>query len=134
MRNASGVTGAAPIWHAFMEAVLADPELLAILGAPQDEALWEFMPPESVREQPAPCPAGIRCSAEEYFSAAWLALTEEMGANGDATINTAMRTIYVDRGPGHQPVRRAARRGGVVSSCCACPMGSAACPGWTRRA
>ena len=29
-------------------------------------------------------------------SAAWLALTE-MGANGDATINTAMRTIYVDR-------------------------------------
>ncbi len=36
MRNTSGVTGAAPIWNRFMEAVLADPELLSQLGARPD--------------------------------------------------------------------------------------------------
>jgi LysM repeat protein len=34
MRNSSGITGAAPIWNAFMEAVLADPDMLARLGVP----------------------------------------------------------------------------------------------------
>ncbi len=111
MRHASGVTGAAPIWHAFMEAVLSDPELLAILDAPADAALWEFTPPESVSKLPVQCPAGIRCPAEEYFSEEWLALTEEMGANGDATINTSMRTIYVDRGQGNLPVGACSAQG-----------------------
>ncbi|MCB0060617.1 MAG: transglycosylase domain-containing protein, partial [Caldilineaceae bacterium] len=37
MRNTSGVTGAAPIWHDFMEGVLADPSLLSLLGAPVNE-------------------------------------------------------------------------------------------------
>ena len=36
---------------------------------------------------------------------------QEMGANGDATINTAMRTIYVDRGQGHQPVGACSAQG-----------------------
>ncbi len=48
MIDASGVTGAAPIWNAFMEAVLADAELMASLGMPQDEAAWEFSKPDSV--------------------------------------------------------------------------------------
>ncbi len=34
LRNSSGVTGAAPIWKAFMEAVLADNTMLERLGAP----------------------------------------------------------------------------------------------------
>ncbi len=111
MRNASGVTGAAPIWHAFMEAVLADPELLAILDAPQDAALWEFTPPESVSEQPVRCPAGVRCPQEEYFSAEWLTLTEEIGANSDATVDAPMRTIYIDRGQGNQPIGACSAQG-----------------------
>ena len=104
MRNASGVTGAAPIWHAFMEAVLAEPELLAILDAPEDAALWEFAPPDSVEKTPIQCPAGIRCPAEEYFSEEWLALTEKMVATGDAAVSAPVRTVFVDRGQGSQAV------------------------------
>ncbi len=42
MRNVSGVTGAAPIWYDFMEAALAQPELLAELGAPDLASRLDF--------------------------------------------------------------------------------------------
>lgn len=38
MHGATGISGAAPIWHTFMEAVLADPALLAVLDAPADSS------------------------------------------------------------------------------------------------
>ncbi len=104
MRHASGVTGAAPIWHAFMEAVLAEPELLAILNAPDDAAQWEFIPPASVKKISLQCPAGLRCPQEEYFSDEWLALTEKMGVAGDSAADGAVRTLFVDRGRGSQAV------------------------------
>ena len=44
MHNTTGLTGAAPIWHAFMEAVLADPALRRTLGAPEDPAAWAVHP------------------------------------------------------------------------------------------
>ena len=42
MQNASGVTGAAPIWHDFMEGVLSSPDMLATLGAAGDWQLAVF--------------------------------------------------------------------------------------------
>ena len=38
MRHADGITGAGPIWNLFMEAVLADPELVRSLGGDEEDA------------------------------------------------------------------------------------------------
>lgn len=70
--DSSGALGAAPIWHAFMEAVLADPTALQLLDAPDDPQAWNFPPPASV-EKLAQCPPGLTCpTGGEYFSRAWL--------------------------------------------------------------
>jgi hypothetical protein len=45
MRGTSGLTGAAPIWHEFMEAVLSDPSILLTLDVPSQVELWQFEPP-----------------------------------------------------------------------------------------
>ncbi len=50
MRNSSGLTGAAPIWHDFMEAVFADPQLDASVR-PTGEAL-EFTRPPGLLDAP----------------------------------------------------------------------------------
>lgn len=50
MRHTSGLTGAAPIWHDFMEAVFADSTLEAVVRAP-DEPL-DFPRPEGLIEAP----------------------------------------------------------------------------------
>jgi len=112
MRNASGVTGAAPIWHAFMEAVLTEPELQEALGAPQEDALWEFTPPDTVKRLVIECPAGIRCPAEEYFTTEWLELAEKIGPTGDFAATAPARTVYVDRGNGSQPIGACGGDGG----------------------
>jgi len=71
MRNVSGVTGAAPIWHDFMEAALTQPELFAELGAPDSAAGWAFEPPADVVQLPH-CPPGLACrEGGEYFRRSW---------------------------------------------------------------
>jgi 1A family penicillin-binding protein len=50
MRNTTGLTGAAPIWHDFMEAVFADPSMDAAIRRP-DEPL-DFPRPEGLLEIP----------------------------------------------------------------------------------
>ncbi len=62
MRNATGVTGAAPIWNAFMEAVIADPVLRRTLDAPEGDAVWAFVPPDDVARMRAALP-GPSCAA-----------------------------------------------------------------------
>jgi hypothetical protein len=71
MRNVSGVTGAAPIWHDFMEAALTQPELFAELGAPDSAAGWAFEPPADAVQLPH-CPPGLACrEGGEYFRRSW---------------------------------------------------------------
>ncbi len=98
MRNSSGITGAAPIWHEFMEAVLADPALLALIDAPNDPAAWAFTPPAMVVQQPL-CPPGVTCrQAGEYFSQAWM---DQMGAAGPLADSVALAKsapVYVQQG------------------------------------
>jgi penicillin-binding protein 1C len=100
MRHVSGVTGAAPIWNAFMEAVLADPALLAALGAPADSTLWEFTPPAGILLAPVTCPSGIACPDEEWFDVRWLARLGDRGPVGDSVTVDSMNTIYVQRQSG----------------------------------
>ncbi len=80
MRNTTGISGAAPIWHDFMEATLESPELLTMLDAdPDDPADWAFTPPADVELHDA-CPFNLTCRAGgDYFTADWMAAA---GANG----------------------------------------------------
>ncbi len=100
MKGSSGASGAAPIWNAFMEAVLADPDLLARLGAPADPGAWNFPPPPDVEQRPD-CPPGVTCRAGgEFFSRAWLEAAGEAGPLADSVERVASAPVYVDRGEG----------------------------------
>ncbi|MCC6169625.1 MAG: transglycosylase domain-containing protein [Caldilineaceae bacterium] len=102
MRNVTGVTGAAPIWHAFMEGVLADPELLKTLGAPQGGDGWAFIRPSGVISTTITCPPGIRCPETEIFTRGWLDRMGSQGPLGDSIITANMHTVTVDRGNGRR--------------------------------
>ena len=107
MRNTSGLTGAAPIWSDFMQAVLADPALLATLEAADDPAAWQFQPPPDMAQASGPgglaCPPGLVCRAGgEYYSRAWLEATGEDGPLADSVALAPTAPVYVDRGQGVQ--------------------------------
>lgn len=98
MQNASGVTGAAPIWHNFMEAVFAQPELVDELRSTAPTgALW-FEAPDSVVRQEA-CPPGLACrEGGELFRRRWL---DEAGASGplaDGVARAAAAPVLVQQG------------------------------------
>jgi penicillin-binding protein 1C len=86
MKRVSGIAGAAPIWHDFMEAVLKQPEILGEIGAPgaSDEAAWQFQPPADVVVVPGACPPRMACrKGGEIFSAEWLAAAGDAGPLAD---------------------------------------------------
>lgn len=102
MKNTSGLTGAAPIWHDFMEAVLTRPEFLQTLGAPASPAEWQFKAPDDV-EQRADCPPGVTCrEGGEWFAKPWLAAAGDAGPLADSVSAVATAPVYVDRGQGGQ--------------------------------
>lgn len=105
MRNATGVTGAAPIWNAFMEAVIADPVLRRTLDAPDGDAAWVFEPPDDVARVTQPCPPELRCPAEgEWFSRAWLADHALGGPFADAYQHALFSRVEVEQGDGRRRV------------------------------
>ena len=98
MRNLSGITGAAPIWHKFMEAVIADPALLASLGAPADPAAWEFTPPPGVEQRPD-CPPSVFCRpGGDYFTRTWLETAGTAGPLADSVQYAPAAQVYVQQG------------------------------------
>lgn len=102
MQNTTGLTGAAPIWHDFMEAVLADPNLLAALDAPGDAAAWEFLPPADMEQRPE-CPPGVVCrEGGEYFSLQWLQAAGDVGPLADSVAQVPTAPLYADAGQGGQ--------------------------------
>lgn len=97
MHNTTGVTGAAPIWHDFMEAVLSNPDYLKVLNAPADPAAWEFHPPADVAQRPD-CPPEMTCrEGGEYFTHAWLAAAGAAGPLADTFITEATVPVHTDR-------------------------------------
>jgi membrane peptidoglycan carboxypeptidase len=98
MQGASGVSGAAPIWHDFMEGVLAQPELLARLEAPADLAAWEFLPAGEVLQMDA-CPPLVNCrTGGEFFRLFWLVAQDDAGPLGDSVAEIASAPVYVQQG------------------------------------
>ncbi len=94
MKKVSGVAGAGPVWHDFMEGVLADPALLAALAAPSDPAAWAFQPPPVVEQRPD-CPPGLACrEGGEYFSRAWLDAAGEAGPLADSVALVPSAPVY----------------------------------------
>jgi len=97
MRNTSGITGAAPLWHDFMERVLADPTLLATLQIPDEETAWNFEPPANTRQLPD-CPPAVYCrQGGEYFSESWLAATGAAGPLADSVEEVKTAPVYVQQ-------------------------------------
>ncbi|MBP8293674.1 MAG: transglycosylase domain-containing protein, partial [Caldilineaceae bacterium] len=102
MRGVDGITGAGPIWNQFMEGVIADPKLRAIIGAPEDEAAWAFIPTPGVSQVATDCPAPLYCrSGGEYFSYDWLQEMSELGGPyGDSFARGVMAGVDVELGDG----------------------------------
>ena len=102
MQRVSGIAGAAPIWHEFMEAVLARPELLAVIGPADrtDEESWQFAPPTDVELRDA-CPPRMTCrQGGEYFSRAWLEAAGEAGPLADSVAQVPSAPVYASRPDG----------------------------------
>lgn len=100
MRNISGVTGAAPIWHHFMQAVLDDPAMLATLGAPLDPSGWDFAPPAEAIQLPD-CPPGLRCrNGGEFFTLDWLEAAGQWGPLADSVERVVTAPVYVETSEG----------------------------------
>ncbi|CAN5388829.1 hypothetical protein BH10CHL1_BH10CHL1_08010 [soil metagenome] len=98
MQHTSGVTGAAPIWHNFMEAVLRDPSLLALLNAPADESAWQFTTPPGIEQRPD-CPPNVVCRKDaEYFTTRWLQANGAAGPLADSVEVMPNAPVYVQQG------------------------------------
>ncbi len=101
MRNATGVTGAAPIWRDFMTKVQASPQALATLNAGSDPDAWQFVPPEGIVLENR-CPPGVACrGGGEYYRTSWLESAQSRGGSGPlfdsvATVNSA--PVYMTEG------------------------------------
>ena len=125
MKNTSGLTGAAPIWHDFMEAVLAIRPCSPAWARRKAAAGWEFAPPADV-ERRNECPPGLACrEGGEFFSKAWLAAAGEDGPLADSVALVPTAPVYVKRGDqgkwaAYCEVEPAAQR----ASSCGCRMAS----------
>jgi penicillin-binding protein 1C len=94
MKKVSGIAGAAPIWHDFMEGVLADETMRRTLGVDDGPAAWQFVPPAEV-EQRDECPPGVECrKGGEYFSRKWLATAGEAGPLADSVFKAPSAPVY----------------------------------------
>jgi len=92
-KDSSGVLGAAPIWHNFMEAVLADNDLMKLIGAPSDDQAWQWQPPADV-QQMNDCPPRLVCrKGGEYFSQAWLAQMGDAGPIADSVLYCSNKPV-----------------------------------------
>ncbi len=105
MKNVTGITGAAPIWHNFMESVLADATMLTAIDAPADAKSWEFTPSSDVvllKE----CPPRLACRSDgtEYFSKEWLKAAGVGGPLADSFERQPTVPVYVNRYGGFWPI------------------------------
>lgn len=97
MRGSSGVSGAAPVWRAFMLAVTGDEAARSRFGLPLAEDQWQFTPPPDVTAIDI-CPPDVICrEGGEYFSAAWLARTSVENPIADSVVTEVVVPAYRDR-------------------------------------
>jgi hypothetical protein len=99
--------GAAPIWHRFMEVVLADERFLSVLDAPQDDESWQWQPPANLQLL-SDCPPRLTCHPDgEYFTQAWLDLMGDAGPVADSIVycdeQAVLRLPNMPRLPANNP-------------------------------
>lgn len=103
MRNVTGISGAAPIWKAFMEAVIADPVLLRSLDAPEEPTAWVFTPPVDAVRIEQTCPRELRCPTQgEFFTRAWIDAHLLDGPYFDAYQSGLFSRVSVERTDGQR--------------------------------
>lgn len=105
MKDVTGVTGAAPIWHNFNEQILNDTTLLRAIDAPLDSKGWNFTAPDDVvllKE----CPPSLTCRGDqtEYFSKEWMRLAGSGGPLADSFERQPTVPVYVNRYGGFWPI------------------------------
>ena len=105
MKDVTGVTGAAPIWHNFMEAVIADSSLLTAIDASAGNRGWEFIASDDVvllKE----CPPRQSCrgDATEYFSKSWVKMAGAAGPLADSFERQPTIPVYTNRYGGFWPI------------------------------
>lgn len=98
MRDATGISGAAPMWKTFMEAMINEPEFLKTLGVTDDDpTTWEFLPPPDVEIHPD-CPLNLACrNGGEYFTAQWMDAAGADGPLADMFVAEATLPVHADR-------------------------------------
>jgi hypothetical protein len=106
-----------------MEAVLADPALLALLDAPADPTAWEFSAPPGIVRQEVSCPNGITCNEQEIFDKRWVELLKADSGMADSAVVAAMNTVYIDRGNGNVPVGACSGENGTTRQLLRLPVG-----------
>ncbi|MBV7338160.1 transglycosylase domain-containing protein [Chloroflexi bacterium TSY] len=96
-RQSTGVRGAGPIWRNFMEAVIADPAMLAVLDAPAEPEAWQFPQPDGI-EVRAQCPPNLSCRDEgEYFTHDWLKAVGIGSPLRDSVVYAEAAPVYLSR-------------------------------------
>lgn len=105
MKDVTGLSGAAPIWHNFMEAVMADQGLLTVLDAPAGNRGWEFTPPDDVVLLNE-CPPRQSCRGDgtEYYSKEWVKLAGSAGPLADSFERQPTVPVYTNRYGGFWPI------------------------------
>ena len=104
MRNATGVTGAAPIWRDFMTQVQASPQLSAALessgvsdGTAGTADTGQFLPPQGVVKLDR-CPPSVTCRGDgEYYRSLWLDGGVAGALPGDGVVMVPSAPVYVQR-------------------------------------
>ncbi len=124
MNNATGASGAGPIWNAFMRRVNGDPDLLARLDAPAELSAWDFPLSDEV-ELGEECPPGLTCRREggELFAKAWLDAAGEAGPLADSVVRMASAPVYADRGEGGRLIGYCGYEQGATRSLLRLPAG-----------
>lgn len=114
MRDVTGVTGAAPIWHQFMEGVMADRILAQTIQAPAEDKAWEFQPPADVVLL-TECPPRLTCRKDgtEYFGQEWLTLAGDGGPLADSFERQPVIPVQTNRYGGYWPIFCSAPEGEV---------------------
>jgi len=96
LRGSSGVSGAGPLWRAFMLAVTGDEASRSRFGLPLAEDEWQFTPPADVTLIDI-CPPDVTCRAGgEYFSADWLARTSVENPIADTVVTEVVVPTHRD--------------------------------------
>ncbi len=96
----SGLTGAAPLWSAFMQAIYSDYDLLASLGNDQGQPASEFLPPAGLERRPlCNIPSVIVGAAEcQMDDSDWFLVKQ--GESADPAPSEADRVRWTEVDPG----------------------------------